>query len=605
MRARVGEMSTSKGRAARMARSRIVAATTIARDRVSDMSGRVGAASRARAQGSDRRDRETISATEEVFMHERRRTWIELGIACCALASGCSATDGFFCAGGDCTWSPTERARIEALADMPAAAPVDTSNRYAADPDTAALGKMFYFDTRFSGPSTALDALNRKMPFGRAPVGESAGVACVTCHDAGHASVDPASAPGNVSVGAGWTYNNALPTYDSAFYELHLWNGRADSLWSQAVADNENALTTNGNRLQTAWVIADLYPDAYDKVFADTPLPLSGPSSNVRALVGADGQCAPNGGACPAGCRAASSPTTGATGCWPRFPLQGKPGKVPGCQPGNASEPFGDAWDCMDAADQAALTRVLVNFGKAIAAYEATLVLGAAPFDRWVADLRAGKGDESTAISGPAKNGAHLFVGKAGCSDCHGTPLLSDGEFHNVGVGQIGAAVPTEADCPAGGVCDCAPVSSTHMGGPKNCLPWGARDGAQKLKGNAFRRDSMWSDQPPGDPQGDASAAIVALPDLSTIPVGAYRTPSLRNVALTAPYMHDGSIATLADVVWHYNQGVPAPNTPGVQAAPFQPLYLSADEQEALVEFLEALTCDPPPADVVAPPTLP
>ena len=69
--------------------------------------------------------------------------------------------------------------------------------------------------------------------------------------------------------------------------------------------------------------------------------------------------------------------------------------------------------------------------------------------------------------------------------------------------------------------------------------------------------------------------------------------------------MHDGSIATLADVVWHYNQGVPSPNTPGAQAAPFQPLYLSADEQEALVEFLESLTCDPPPADVVAAPTLP
>ena len=539
-------------------------------------------------------------------MRERRRTWswIELGIACCALASGCSATDGFLCAGGDCTWSSTERTRIEALADMPASAPVDTSNRYAADPNAAALGKMFYFDTRFSGPSTTLDALNRKMPFGRAPAGQSAGVACVTCHDAGHASVDPASAPGNVSVGAGWTYNNALPTYDSAFYELHLWNGRADSLWAQAVADNENALTTNGNRLQTAWAIADLYSAAYDKIFTDYPLPLSGPTSTVRALVGADGECAPSGGVCPAGCRTASSPTTGATGCWPRFPLQGKPGKVAGCQPGDAGEPFGDAWDCMDAGDQAAVTRVLVNFGKAIGAYEGTLVLGASPFDRWVADLRAGQGDESTAISGPAKIGAHLFVGKAGCSDCHGTSFLSDGDFHNVGVGQTGAAVPTEADCPAGGVCDCADVSATHMGGPKNCLPWGARDGAQKLKANGFRRDSMWSDQPPSDPQGAASAAIVAA-DLSTIPIGAYRTPSLRNVAVTAPYMHDGSIATLADVVWHYNQGVPSPNTPGTQAAPFQPLYLSADEQEALVEFLESLTCDPPPADVVAAPTLP
>jgi cytochrome c peroxidase len=538
-------------------------------------------------------------------MCERHRAfvWTVLSICFAPLVGGCQISDGFLCAGGDCTWSPTEIARVEALAGMPATAPVDSSNKYAADPNAAALGQMLYFDTRFSGPTTMLDALNRKMPFGRASVGQSAGVACVSCHDAGHAGVDPASAPGNVSVGAGWTYNNSITTYDSAFYSLHLWNGRVDSLWAQAVADNENALTTNGNRLQTAWLIADLYAAAYAQVFTDWPLPIEGPSSTVRALVGDDGQCAPGGGPCPASCREVMSPT-GATGCWPRFPLQGKPGKQAGCQPGDPTEPFGDAYDCMDAADQAAITRVLVNFGKAIAAYEATLVLGAAPFDRWIADVRAGHGDSSTAISDQAKIGAHLFVGEAGCSDCHSTPLFSDDQFHNVGVGQTGAAVPTEADCPAGGVCDCAPVSADHMGGPKNCLPWGARDGVQKLKANGFRRDSMWSDASPGDPQGATSTALVAA-DLGTIPIGAYRTPSLRDVALTAPYMHDGSIASLADVVWHYNQGIAEPNTPGAQASPFKPLYLSADDQAALVAFLESLTCDPPPADVLAAPTLP
>jgi cytochrome c peroxidase len=173
-------------------------------------------------------------------MRERRRAfvWIELSVSCALLVGGCQATDGFLCAGGDCTWSPTEIARVEALAGMPTTAPVDTSNKYAADSNAAALGKMLYFDTRFSGPTTMLDALNRKMPFGRGAVGQSAGVACVSCHDAGHAGVDPAGAPGNVSVGAGWTYNNSITTYDSAFYDLHLWNGRVDSLWAQAVADN-------------------------------------------------------------------------------------------------------------------------------------------------------------------------------------------------------------------------------------------------------------------------------------------------------------------------------------------------------------------------------
>ncbi len=524
-------------------------------------------------------------------------------------SAGCDA-GGFFC-GSDamCGWSGTDLSRVAALANLPSTPPADNSNAYATNPDAIALGKMFYFDKRFSGPSNWLDGLNRTMPFGRTAIGQSAGVACVSCHDAGHGGADPASTPGDVSMGAGWTYNNSITTFNSAFYLLHLWNGRADSLWAQAVADNENPLTTNGNRLHTAWLINDLYGATsvvspnYPGVFADALPPFGGPSSSVQAMVDATGQCVLVGGACPTGCRAVSSAATGTTdSCWPQVPLQGKPGKMSGCQPGLASEPFGDAWDCMDPDIQTAVTRMLVNFGKAIAAYEGTLILGPSSFDAWAADLQAGHGDSSTKISGPAKIGAQLFVGKAGCSDCHNTPLFSDSQFHNVGVGQIGAGVPTVDDCPSGGVCDCAPVSDDHLNGPKNCLPFGATDGLQKLQANGFRRDSKWSD----DRSYDAPAAPPAylMPDPSTIPIGGYRTPSLRNVSLTAPYMHDGSIATLADVVWHYNQGISDENAPGAPAASFKPLYLSDDEQAALVAFLESLA-SAPPAAVTAPPMLP
>ena len=418
-------------------------------------------------------------------MRERHGAVVWLAPGCAAICfavAGCHGAGEFFCGDQSCGWSDVDLARVEALSGMPTAAPADTSNRYAADSGAAALGKMFYFDTRFSGPSTLLDGLNRTMPFGRAPAGQNAGVACMSCHSPGHGSADPASIPGDVSMGAGWTYNNALPTFNSAFYDLHLWNGRADSLWAQAVADNENGLTTNGNRLHTAWLISDLYGPTYQTVFADYPLPLSGLSSAVQATVGTDGQCTLTAGACPTGCRQVTSTTTGNMGCWPQFPLQGKPGKVAGCQSGAATEPFGDAYDCMAPADQMAITQILVNFGKAIAAYEGTLILGDSPFDRWVTDLAAGNGDSSTQISGQAKAGAQLFVGKAGCSDCHNTPLFSDGEFHNVGVGQTGSGVPKESDCASGTVCDCAPVSATHPNGPKNCLPWGARDGIQKLQ---------------------------------------------------------------------------------------------------------------------------
>ena len=262
-----------------------------------------------------------------------------------------------------------------------------------------------------------------------------------------------------------------------------------------------------------------------------------------------------------------------------------------GCQPGLAGEPFGDAFDCMDPTDQDAVTLVLVNVAKAIAAYEQTLVTGPAPFDQWAAELQAGHGDSSTTISDAAKLGAQLFVGKAGCSDCHNTPLLSDGEFHNIGIGQTGPGVPTVDDCPAGGVCDCIAL--------KNCLPYGAPDGLQKLQANAFRRNTKWSDL------GDMTPPAYLAPDPSTRPIGGYRTPSLRNVSLTAPYMHDGSMTTLADVVWHYNQGIPDQSDPGAPAASFRPLYLSGDEQAALVAFLESLVTAPPPDSVLAAPTLP
>jgi cytochrome c peroxidase len=516
--------------------------------------------------------------------------------------SACSSAGGFFCPNQNCGVSDDEQARIIALAlpDPVPSAPPDPTNRYADDANASALGKMLYHDTRFAGPSNQLDALNRMMPFGRMPVGQNAAVGCVTCHSPGHAGADPAGSPADVSVGAGWTFANGLSTFNAAFYDLHLWNGRADSLWAQAANDNENALTTNGNRLNTAWLIAKLYAGPYATAFPDYPLPMDMAMADVQAMVGADGQCALSGSACPASCRSVTSTTTGATGCWPRFPLQGKPGKTAGCQTGDAKEPFGDAFDCMDPADQMAVTRVLVNFGKAIAAYERQLITGRSPFDRWVDDLRAGNGDASIAISDDAKRGARLFVGKAGCSDCHYTSLLSDNRLHNVGVGQRGAGVPTEADCPAGTVCNCAGVSDSNPGGPNNCIPWGARDGIGKLQKNAFNRMSAWSDQP-----SDPSMGGYLTVDVTTIPKGTYRTPSLRNVALTAPYMHDGAIATLADVVWHYNQAVPDESLPGEPAPSFRPLYLAEDEEYALVEFLESLTGDPPAASVIAPPTLP
>jgi len=245
----------------------------------------------------------------------------------------------------------------------------------------------------------------------------------------------------------------------------------------------------------------------------------------------------------------------------------------------------------MASEDQSKITRTLVTVAKAIAAYEFTLVSKDSSFDRFVQ-----AGPTSGVLPAAALRGARLFVGKAACVSCHRTYLFSDQGFHNVGVPQAGVGVPTLADCPAGSTCDC----STY----NNCLPAGAFDGFKKLSKSAFRRDRAWSDNP-----NDRSRARSYLdqPDAGTVDpapglLGAWRTPSLRDVALTAPYMHDGLYAQLIDVVQHYNRGGAASGFAGEKAVQVAPLLLTSAEENDLVAFLQTLTGAALPADVTQDP---
>src|SRR5450432_2729400 len=105
-----------------------------------------------------------------------------LVVTALSFASGCKDAGGFFCSGSECGWSDHETSALVALGGMPTDAPADTSNKYATSVDAAAFGKQLYFDTRFSGPSTQVDALNRPMPFGRVAKGQPTAVSCASCH---------------------------------------------------------------------------------------------------------------------------------------------------------------------------------------------------------------------------------------------------------------------------------------------------------------------------------------------------------------------------------------------------------------------------------------
>lgn len=237
-----------------------------------------------------------------------------------------------------------------------------------------------------------------------------------------------------------------------------------------------------------------------------------------------------------------------------RFPASGKPKAA-----GGADGP----WETMTAADQATVNGIFVNYGKALAAYFRVLVSGDSPFDQFMAGKRK-------ALSTEAQAGARLFVGKAHCSGCHGGPLFSRNGFHNLGVPQTGERVPASDD---GRFKDVPPLlaSGMNVAGPFSDDP---EFGATKLADLT-------------NPMPEASR-------------GAFRTPSLRGVALSEPYMHSGQLATLEEVIEFYDQGGGTPVS-GTKSPFLQPLGLTTQEKDELLAFLQTLTGKPVKAKYLEP----
>jgi cytochrome c peroxidase len=225
------------------------------------------------------------------------------------------------------------------------------------------------------------------------------------------------------------------------------------------------------------------------------------------------------------------------------------------------------AWMGMAPDDQKAMGRFTTNVGKAIQAYQRRLVDKNSAFDKFM------NGDED-ALSASAIRGAKLFVGRAGCNECHNGPGFSDFKFHNIGVPQ-GALARDYGFIAAGS------FQSTYP----------------------FNANSEFSDDPDAGAQRAANVLPIAAADLPVVcggsdpmaDCGAFKTARLRSVALTAPYMHTGGFADLWDVVAFYNEGAGTDGYVGHRAAAIRPLYLSDDEITDIVAFLNSLTGEPIP----------
>jgi len=191
--------------------------------------------------------------------------------------------------------------------------------------------------------------------------------------------------------------------------------------------------------------------------------------------------------------------------------------------------------------------------GKATEAYERKLISRGSPLEQYIAGDRL-------ALSPQAKRGLALFIGKASCIECHTGPVMTDNKFHNL-------AVPQKA-----------PVGA-HDTGRYGDIP--------RVLNNPFNGAGEFSDD-----REAGARKLMALSAEDPETKGQFRTPSLHNIAETAPYMHDGSLKTLEDVVRLYNNGGGATGTfPGTRDIKLNgKLLLTEAEIADLVEFLKSLT---------------
>jgi cytochrome c peroxidase len=237
-----------------------------------------------------------------------------------------------------------------------------------------------------------------------------------------------------------------------------------------------------------------------------------------------------------------------------RFPDSGGPVDYP---------PYRAAWKTMSPEDQVATTQVFVNLGKAIAAYERLILPGPGRFDRYVQAVLAGDLETMESSLTPDEvAGLRLFIGPANCIRCHSGPLFTDNQFHNTGTPPP----------------DGLPVDD------------GRATGAAQVLADEFNCLSAYNDA--GESDCPALAATRSAGDELRY---AFKTPTLRNVAETGPYMHAGQFVALGEVLDHYRQ---APSAP-LGRSELAPLDLSAKELVQLEAFLRTLS-----GPLVAPPEL-
>ena len=385
--------------------------------------------------------------------------------------------------------------------------PPSPGNRVADNPDAAALGKAIFFDARFSAGQQQ---------------------SCASCHvperdfSDGHA----------IATGTRLTLRNAPSLIGTAHYKWWYWDGRADSLWSQALIPFEAPDEMASSRV------------AVLKTFSQMPQRVA----QYEALFGP-------------------------------MPPAGWVNSLP-----DQAGPLGDlatrsAWYRLDEDSRKHINHFYANIGKAIAAFQRTLDFEPSRFDRFVAQVFASPLQDGIATTTSSDytrqeiHGLRLYLDdtKTHCRNCHNGKLFSNSEFYDVGSAALAGA---RAD---------------H----------GRALGLVAARRSEFNCLGDYSDVAPAEKHRRCRLAKIHDSDSNVLAMGAFKTPTLRRVAHTAPYFHDGSMETLEDVVLHYQHLDMSAKSSQRQVAKsiarakaehqLPPMELTDSEIAALIAFLETL----------------
>jgi cytochrome c peroxidase len=225
-------------------------------------------------------------------------------------------------------------------------------------------------------------------------------------------------------------------------------------------------------------------------------------------------------------------------------------------RPDSQDTELNEQWLKMAPEDQFEVNRVFANVGKVLAAYQMTIVSPKTSFDLFVEGIQQQDAKKMNALTQSAQRGLKLFIGKGKCIDCHSGPTFSDNAFHDTGLPDFSGIIGVET---------------------------GRHGGIVSLWESTFSRSSPFSDAP-NESQNLADLKVDASHK------NQYKTPSLRKVTLTPPYMHTGQFRFLSDVIEFYSTMKDARvESPG-EKIEISPRNFTEQEKVDLLAFLKAIS---------------